>query len=216
MKIEPDYRSISPDKAKELLKSGKARPTQGAGLVDVPSMILSLTVFVILVISVTVYYEVFSDPRVIKDYVPQAFPVENYVDYQPEVKQIPQLLEQKNYNEIDRILAPMLYNDSVKVEFQSFLWMYAVEIRLAQLEYEQALEMSRVAQSRFVGDTKVLASVLWYRAHAYYQLKRFLDAHQQFATVAIMNDERFSAQALIYQDEIYQIIRTDGINALFD
>lgn len=216
MEKEPQYQSITPEEAKELIKSGRARKSKQGGLFDVPSLVLSLSVFALVVLVVVIYAEVYSDTRIVKDYVPQTFPVSEYIQLNVAFNEIPLWQEQEEFTRIDSLITPYLYNETLTLKDQIFLWEYAIELRLAQKKYEQALELSRITQSKFTDNADVLASVLWYRANAYYQLKRFFDAHQQFATVAVMNDQRYSKKAGLYAEEIYQIIRTDGLNAIMD
>ena len=59
MNRNPDYRSIDAAKAKELLKSGRAKPSKGSGLIDMPSLVASLGTFALIVILVAVYIELF-------------------------------------------------------------------------------------------------------------------------------------------------------------
>ena len=124
--------------------------------------------------------------------------------------------EEGKFKAIDSVIAPLLYNTDIPSEKLKELWLYSIELRLAMANYSEAFELAQIVQSNYTNDNQVLASVLWYKAHVYYYQKRYLDSHQQFATVAIMNDNRYSEKAKEYQDEIYQLIRTDGINAIFD
>lgn len=216
MEKETKYRSITPEEAKELIRSGRAKKSKHGNLFDVPSLVLSMSVLALIITIVIIYAEVYSDTRIVKDYVPQTFPVSNYAQLNSAFNEIPLWQEQENFTRIDSLVALYLYNENLSLDEQIFIWEYSIELRLAQKKYEQALELSRITQSKFTDNDQVLASVLWYRANAYYQLKRFFDAHQQFATVAIMKDKRYSEKAAFYAEEIYQLIRTDGLNALID
>ncbi|TNE73318.1 hypothetical protein EP331_04875 [bacterium] len=211
-----EYRKITADEAKELLKSGKARPTKGSSFIDMQSLLFSLLVFVVIAASATIYYEVFADTRVIKDYKPQAFTSIIFESAYPSTAGIPSLAAENNYSAIDSIITPILYDVQLTPEQNKFLWLYKNELLLATHQYETALQFSQSLQSRFAEDKSTIAPIFWYKAHAYYYLKRFSEAHELFATIAIMKHPLYSEKAFEYQQEIYDLIRTDGINFFFD
>jgi len=97
-----------------------------------------------------------------------------------------------------------------------FLWCYTIELRLAGKRYQEAIEMSRTVQSRYPKNAKVLASLFWYKAHAYYYMGEFRESHKQLATLILLQDERYLAKAQIYSDKLYELFRADGLNVFFD
>jgi tetratricopeptide (TPR) repeat protein len=215
MKTSPDYRSIDPEKAKELLKSGKAKRAKGSGLFDVPSMLISLGVFAILFIGAAIYIEYFVDNRIMKDYVPQKFPTEQLSEISANATKISNLIQNGYFTKADSLLQFELYKEKPEV-LDEQLWCYAIELRLAGKRYEEAIEMSRTVQSRFPKNAIILASLFWYKAHAYYYLGKYREAYEQLQTLQLLQDERYTTKAQEYQDAIYDLIRTDGIQVFFE
>ncbi len=215
MNRNPDYKSIDPEKAKELLKSGRAKPAKGSGLIDMPSLVASLGAFSLIVILVAIYIELFMDTRIMKNYVPQEFPTEEMIQISENAILIEQAVVNGLYAKADSLLQLELYEEKPE-KLDMFLWCYTIELRLAGKRYQEAIEMSRTVQSRYPKNAKVLASLFWYKAHAYYYMGEFRESHKQLATLILLQDERYLAKAQIYSDKLYELFRADGLNVFFD
>jgi len=215
MNRNPDYRSIDPAKAKELLKSGRAKPAKGSGLIDMTSLLVSLGTFEFIFSAVAVYIELFMDTRIMKDFVPQQFPTEELLTISENAPFVEQAVIDGLYNKADSLLQLVLYKEKPE-ELDEFLWCFAIELRLAGNRYQEAIEMSRTVQSRFPKNAEVLASLFWYKAHAYYYLGEFRESHNQLSTLILLQDKRYLTNAEEYSDALYDLIRTDGINVFFD
>lgn len=211
-----DYRSISPEKAKELLKSGKARPAKGSGLIDIPSMLISFGVSVILFASVAIYFELFSDTRIIKDFVPEPINVELLQMVNSYASVIKELIEQQDFKQADSLLQFTAKTSDEWTSAHLYSGMISIELKLATHNYKQALELTRTIQSYIMEDKKALNTILWYRAHAYYYLKQFQLSHEQFTVIVLTGDERYISKAEEYKSAIYDLIRTDGLNVFFE
>lgn len=218
MNRQEEIRKISPKEAQELLRSGKARISTRGKTIDSQSLLLSLIFFVLMASGTAFYFEFFGDTRLIKDFVPQPFPCSMFSEKmsENEIANIQLWEKEQNYPLLDSLISTWLYRTDLTKEQEKIVWLYKNELLLSLHQYEDALGFTQTLQSRFSSEKEMLAPILWYRAHAYYYLKRFLDAHQQFATVAMMNHPEYSAKAKEYQEAIYELIRTDGLNAFFD
>jgi hypothetical protein len=218
MKNQEEIRKISPKEAQELLKSGKARLSSRGKSIDSQSILFSLFFFVFLAAGTAIYLEFFGDTRLIKDFIPQPFPTQLFSEklQQEDILSIQNWEREQEFAILDSLISTQLYQTNMTMDQEKFVWQYKNELLLALHDYDAALGFSQTLQSRFSDQKDMLAPILWYRAHAYYYLKRFLDAHQQFATVAIMNHPEYSSKAKEYQDAIYELIRTDGLNAFFE
>ena len=119
------------------------------------------------------------------------------------------------FTKADSLLQFELYKEKVE-KLDEFLWCFAIELRLAGNRNQEAIEMCRTVQSRFVKNAEVLASLFWYKAHAYYYLGEFRESYNQLTTLILMQDKRYLFKAEEYRDAIYDLIRTDGINVFMD
>lgn len=218
MNSQEEVRKISPKEAQELLRSGKARISSRGKTIDSQSLLFSLIFFVLMAAGTAIYLELFGDTRLIKDFVPQSFPSSIFSEKmsENEIANIQLWEQEQNYSSLDSLISTWLYRADLTKEQEKIIWQYKNELLLSLHQYDDALGFTQTLQSRFSDEKELLAPILWYRAHTYYYLKRFLDAHQQFATVAIMNHPDYSAKAKEYQDAIYELIRTDGLNAFFE
>lgn len=210
-----EYRNISADKAKELLKSGKAKYAKGSGMLDWPSILISIGFSVVVFISVTVYVELFVDTRIIKDFNPQQINTDSLESVTINSSEIIQAIELKEFGKADSLIN-LSKNEHLNESQSAYLGFVQIELKLANHRYNEALELTRSIQSLVLNNQKDLTTLLWLRAHSYYYLKKYLEAHEQFSVIVQTGDIRYQESAKEYQQKIYDLIRTDGLNAFIE
>lgn len=207
MSTDKNYTKIDPEKAKELLKSGKARPTSDNYLFDVPSILFSFLAFVVIVIITYTIIELFVDTTVVPPYVPESLNEYPLSNFNQEYKQINDLLEKQDYTSADNLIESIL--DDVSYEEKKALLLLQVELRLTLKQYEFAVSLARSIQSEYGNEPKLLAQLFWYRAHARYYQEEYIIAHQLFSSVALITDSKYAETSAEYAESILELLHIE-------